>query len=294
MKKIIPLIIGLLIAFSSYGQDTISFPTGMSELSSISSTDTYLTDDGDSSQYVTMQDIMDYLEGNMALETLLTKTIGGDVTITGSNTNNITLRASQSGQNSASIRFYSDGLLDISTHANDDYSGDQAYIQLNEQYLLLSTNFVDDEKSILIDGTSMRITDTEDLVGLQYVADYSTNGLSNSRWIPDIGAVRSEVSDSILGFESAIDLNTTFRTDAVSITRNIVGQTGRVLAGDSTLFADNAVLLTFPNELGDTIVIDSIVYRMAKTGADITIQGFTSDTAWSSLAPPRKNGLLLK
>jgi len=46
-------------------------------------------------------------------------------------------------------------------------------------------------------STGWTLKDAENEIGAHYFSDYSTNGLSIDRWIPDIAATRSEISDSI-------------------------------------------------------------------------------------------------
>jgi hypothetical protein len=60
------------------------------------------------------------------------------------------------------------------------------------------------------DKTTIRATtlgifmrDGQAETGVMYDDDYSANGLLNNRWIPDIAAVRSEISDSIAGLAGA-------------------------------------------------------------------------------------------
>lgn len=55
-------------------------------------------------------------------------------------------------------------------------------------------------------NSGLLIFDQGDLTGLGYEANYRTNGLANfgARWIPDIGAVRQEISDSLGGASSTL------------------------------------------------------------------------------------------
>lgn len=52
------------------------------------------------------------------------------------------------------------------------------------------------DKSLSINGTEMNIIDSDDLKGLVYNGDYSTNGTADDRWIPDWGAVTAEIAAS--------------------------------------------------------------------------------------------------
>jgi len=50
-------------------------------------------------------------------------------------------------------------------------------------------------KSISLNTTSMLVTDTDDTIGFQYAADYSTNGIAlGARWIPDWAAVIGQIA----------------------------------------------------------------------------------------------------
>lgn len=50
---------------------------------------------------------------------------------------------------------------------------------------------------LIFNATNLKVIDDINSTGLVYHADYSATGLSNPRWIPDIAAVRSEISDSV-------------------------------------------------------------------------------------------------
>jgi len=63
---------------------------------------------------------------------------------------------------------------------------------------LLFDDGVSHESSIVLSGGSMLVTDTGQQKGLQYAADYSTNGASlGDRWIPDKKYVDKAISDQV-------------------------------------------------------------------------------------------------
>lgn len=64
------------------------------------------------------------------------------------------------------------------------------------------------QKSLTFTSSSMTVLDTTSQIGLQYSADYSTNGLlvANGRWIPDLTAVRAE---TIYGTDGSVTANRT-------------------------------------------------------------------------------------
>lgn len=54
-------------------------------------------------------------------------------------------------------------------------------------------------------GDGIRVSDDIDSIGYIYQGDYSANGLSNPRWIPDIAAVRRAINDSSGNYIRIVD-----------------------------------------------------------------------------------------
>lgn len=61
----------------------------------------------------------------------------------------------------------------------------------------VSDNLTSKYSRFSITSSGMLINDNMNSKGLKYNADYSTAGLVDDRWIPDLAAVRSEIHDSI-------------------------------------------------------------------------------------------------
>jgi hypothetical protein len=105
------------------------------------------------------------------------------------------------------------------------------------------------EKSLTLAGSSMLVTDTEDTKGMQYAADYSTNGslISSGRWIPDKayvdGAISAQVSSIATGYLVArgelLYTNPNSAVNIVSLPANSIIWDIKVYV--STIFDDSGI-----------------------------------------------------
>lgn len=117
-------------------------------------------------------------------------TLGEATDITGSgSTNRLRLRHFVSATNSEYIAFEYDNVIDVIVFANDDYTGDQAKVYLNEGEVGVKAFSGANESGVVISTSAMTVTDTINTKGLVYAADYSTNWTDHSlitkKWVTD-------------------------------------------------------------------------------------------------------------
>ena len=120
-------------------------------------------------------------------------------------------------------------------------------------------------KQFYISTAAMRVLDSDDEIGLTYGADYSTNGSSNDRWIPDKGYV-----DKGYVFFTA-DTGTTYTL--------VLTDAGKVV----TLSDASAIALTVPTNasvafpVGTTITIVQIGAGQVTIGGTPTLRSADGD-----------------
>jgi len=93
----------------------------------------------------------------------------------------------------------SSGTVSLLSYNNTTSTGPYSHIIINAPIVRIGAVDRSNSMSVLdIDTTGlMNITDQINSKGFVYNDDYSVNGLADNRWLPDIAAVRSEISDSI-------------------------------------------------------------------------------------------------
>lgn len=143
----------------------------------------------------------------------------------------------------------------------DLQAGDAEITVSSTQNAINMVGGTDGKKSInwATTTTGINVADTQDSLGMQYVHDYSTNGLQNDRWIPDIGAVRQEISDSIAAttptWPEVLAAGRTFNAnDSIMMNGNTMTFRGNDLSGTTPILQirsrhttnGNRVLLRFP------------------------------------------------
>lgn len=125
---------------------------------------------------------------------------GVDETITIENTGSgiTNIRGNDGVDRSASISLRTTR-MELYTYQDASYNGSSGYqgIYLDDTDFLLLSNNGSNTNQFDFNETIIKITDNINSTGIEYHADYSINGLANDRWLPDIAAVRSEISDSI-------------------------------------------------------------------------------------------------
>jgi hypothetical protein len=131
----------------------------------------------------------------------------------------------------------------------------------NQTYTLTSRNSSAQfrEFDMSTNTPSITITDEVGAFGLEYSADYSANGLLDDRWVPDIAAVRAEISDSISGLGTgsgdmtkAVYDPTLVEGDAFDMDNMIEGSTNLILtSAERTIIGNTSGTNTGDQVSGD-------------------------------------------
>ena len=121
-------------------------------------------------------------------------TLDGSMTILGSNTNYFDIKHAHATTGSIHLDTSTAADIGIIAYTGTDWTGNYAALYVGQQYANLVVEFSPNVKQLLINATAMLVTDSEDGIGLQYVADYSTAGKTlGARWIPDWNAVITQL-----------------------------------------------------------------------------------------------------
>lgn len=147
---------------------------------------------------------------------------------------------------------------------------------------------------ILSSANGINVNDGVNTTGMGYGANYRTNGIANfgARWIPDIGAVRQEISDSLGGASSGINELTgdvtagpgtgsqaaTIANNAVSnakfrqsVGTSIVGRSANSTGNVADIVA--SVASTFLKRNSTSLLFDSVDYAELKNKPDLQNPG---------------------
>ena len=126
-------------------------------------------------------------------------TLTGSLDILGSVSNGISIKNAHGTIGSTELQMYDGQTTYLTAYTGTNWSGNWSIVLVGQQEAYMAVEYSPNVKRFHITAASMLITDTEDSIGLQYLADYSTAGASlGDRWIPDKGYV-----DSVAGVTPA-------------------------------------------------------------------------------------------
>ncbi|MCE7039258.1 hypothetical protein [Dyadobacter sp. CY312] len=136
-----------------------------------------------------------------------------------------------------------------------DTTGNQHSVKTNNSSIEIYRVYSDGKSQSLNFNNLNRIiiTDTQNLFGLQYAGNYAAAGIVNDRWIPDYGAVKKLLSDSLtndIGF------------------RKINAQTGTAY---SLVLADQGLHVTLNNSAAITLTVPTNATVAYPVGAEIDL-----------------------
>ena len=173
---------------------------------------------------------------------------GGGWTINATNTNYFQIKHAHATTGSTMIEMYTASEIGIIAYTGNDWTGNYAAVYCGQQTVNVAVEFDPNLKSIYISAASMLITDSEDSIGLQYLADYSTaGGTLGDRWIPDKGYVDSVAGGGMVWPDAGVAVSTGSAWGTSLVEANIV-MTSRVNTyGDfAQIFKDNIIRINNP------------------------------------------------
>lgn len=193
---------------------------------------------------------------------------GGNVDLGGSLTSNatldhgssysITIQGTGSGSNESSRSQFRNYSIQFTSYAADNYAitGGYAVLSVGSESgapvsVLHYDNTGVNRKGIIADSNAFTVHDAVDSVGMVYAADYS--GSATARWIPDWGAVTTQIGGQTV---NALITSPTVTQDGYAITwDNTAGEyTLTVMTGGTSYWSQSGTELS-PATSGDDILL---------------------------------------